>query len=359
MGYEVDFLAVGDGEKSGDAIALRFGNLHGSRNEQFVAVIDGGTQESGKRLVEHIRAYYDTDYVDLVVSTHPDADHVSGLKVVVEEMDVERIWMHQPWNHTEDIARLFKDGRVTDSSVREKLRKSLEAARSLEELALSKEIDIIEPFTGLSTEGEFLTVLGPTQEFYEEQLPNFRGTPQPRLDTFSMRNFSFMSDIVNLIEERWDIETLNDDGKTSAENNTSTILLLQFDGQRLLFTGDAGIPALTEVADILEEVDFDFSTLEFFQIPHHGSRRNVGPSVLNRLIGPKQRAFQSTLSAFVSASKNGAPKHPAKKVTNAFRRRGAEVYATQGRNICHSHEAPDREGWTQISSLPFYSEVEE
>ena len=27
IGYEIDFLAVGDGEKSGDAIALRFGNL--------------------------------------------------------------------------------------------------------------------------------------------------------------------------------------------------------------------------------------------------------------------------------------------------------------------------------------------
>ena len=41
MGYEVDFLPVGDGEKSGDAISLRFGNLFGGRNEQVVIIIDG------------------------------------------------------------------------------------------------------------------------------------------------------------------------------------------------------------------------------------------------------------------------------------------------------------------------------
>ena len=49
MGFEVDFLPVGEGEKSGDAIAIRCGNLNGSRNEQFVMVIDGGTLDSGMR----------------------------------------------------------------------------------------------------------------------------------------------------------------------------------------------------------------------------------------------------------------------------------------------------------------------
>jgi hypothetical protein len=48
MAWEVDFLAVGEGEKSGDAIAFRFGNLTGSREEQKVMVIDGGTLEAGE-----------------------------------------------------------------------------------------------------------------------------------------------------------------------------------------------------------------------------------------------------------------------------------------------------------------------
>jgi hypothetical protein len=54
MGYEIDFLPVGEGEKSGDAIALRFGNLFGNRNEKTVVVIDGGFKETGEKLVKHI-----------------------------------------------------------------------------------------------------------------------------------------------------------------------------------------------------------------------------------------------------------------------------------------------------------------
>jgi hypothetical protein len=60
MGYEVDFQAVGEGERSGDAIALRYGNLNGSRAEQTVITIDGGTLESGDELVKHIRNFYGT-----------------------------------------------------------------------------------------------------------------------------------------------------------------------------------------------------------------------------------------------------------------------------------------------------------
>ncbi|MFI1955905.1 hypothetical protein ACH437_29400 [Streptomyces xinghaiensis] len=38
MGYEIDFLPVGEESKGGDAIALRYGNLYGSRRELTVIV---------------------------------------------------------------------------------------------------------------------------------------------------------------------------------------------------------------------------------------------------------------------------------------------------------------------------------
>src|SRR5260370_10701724 len=109
MGYEVDFLAVGDGEKSGDAITVRFGNLYGPREQQFILVIDGGTNESGMQMVKHIRRYYQTDWVDLVLSGHPDADHSSGLEVVLEELGVMRLWMHRPWVHSVVMRGWFSD----------------------------------------------------------------------------------------------------------------------------------------------------------------------------------------------------------------------------------------------------------
>src|SRR5687768_1470674 len=107
MPYQIDFLPVGDGVCSGDAIALRFGDFS-DITKQYVVVIDGGFKESGKALVEHIKAHYGTTFVDIVVSTHPDADHSSGLEVVLDELAVGQLWMHRPWLHTDDIAKMFK-----------------------------------------------------------------------------------------------------------------------------------------------------------------------------------------------------------------------------------------------------------
>lgn len=361
MGYEIDFLPVGGGERSGDAIALRFGNLHGSRREQTVVVVDGGFQANGEELVEHIGKHYGTDRVDLVVSTHPDADHTSGLLVVLEEMQVDRLWMHQPWDHTDDIARMFKDGRVTDNSVREALQKSLESARELERFALSKGIPIKEPFQGVVDTTGCLQVVAPTSDYYESLLPGFRGTPEPKDESLLGRGLQKAADFVKMLRESLDIETLDDDGETSPENNTSAILLLSIGDRRALLTGDAGIPALNKAADYVDKYCCSLPSpeLKFLQVPHHGSKRNVGPTLLNRLLGPKLGEDKYLRTAYVSASKDGNPKHPAKRVTNAYRRRGAPVHATQGILKWHYHEAPDREGFSASTALPLYNEVEE
>ena len=81
----------------------------------------------------------------------------------------------------------------------------------------------------------------------------------------------------------------------------SAIVQLTVEGRSALLTGDAGIPALTEVAKQLDAEGFDYSQLGFIQVPHHGSKRNVGPSILNRLVGPKQHQDHRLKTAFVSA----------------------------------------------------------
>lgn len=360
MGFEIDFLAVGEEGRSGDAIAFRLGNLFGRRDEQFVVIIDGGFKKSGEKLVDHIRKYYQTGDVDLVILSHPDADHASGLEVVLTELSVKKLWMHQPWNHTQDIANMFKDGRVTDESVRVALRRSLEGARSLENLANSKKVPIEEPFTGLQAANGYITIIGPTIDYYESLLPNFRATPEPK-EQYSLieQAAAAMSEFVRKIAEAFHIETLDDNGETTPENNSSTIVGVEHEGMVFLFTGDAGIPALTMAADILNAGGIDYSKISFVQVPHHGSKRNIGPTVLNRLIGPKLQVDTQIKLAYVSAAQDGAPKHPAKKVTNAFRRRGAPVCATTGRSIRWQKDAPPRSDYGAIEPLPFYTEVEE
>ena len=63
MGYEIDFLSVGDGERSGDAIAFRIGNLSGPREQQFVGIVDGGFTDSGQALVNHVTNRREVGYL--------------------------------------------------------------------------------------------------------------------------------------------------------------------------------------------------------------------------------------------------------------------------------------------------------
>jgi beta-lactamase superfamily II metal-dependent hydrolase len=365
MGIEIDFLAVGDASKSGDAIAVRFGNLHGKREEQTVITIDGGTKESGDNLVEHIKTHFGTTSVDFAFLTHPDADHASGMCEVLEKLKVGAVVMHRPWEHSEAIHDLFDDGRTSPDSISERSRENLAAAHEVEKLALAKNIDIIEPFAGLATPDGIIRVLGPTQDFYRESLTRFDYMPElaeVTAKSFSMSLFNAAAQVINWVAEKWDSELLVEPGDdaTSPENNSSMILLITVNDKHHLFTGDAGVPALSGALDYAANILVDWSKLKFIQTPHHGSKRNIGPSVLNRLFGgPKPLGNIPNKTTFVSAAKEGDPKHPNKRVTNAFLRRGVKSFVTAGQGKRHHDDAPAREGWSSATPIPFYEQVED
>lgn len=358
MGYEIDFLPVGK-EKSGDAILVRYGNLSGPRTEQKIIVIDAGYPDDGKAVVEHLKTYYGTSVVDLMISTHPDQDHIGGLETVLNACTVGQLWMHQPWNHTKDMAEMFVHGHVTDQSVKNALRKSLDEAHDLEAVAKRRGVPLIEPFTGIHFDDKSVYVLGPTKEFYESLLPAFRCTPEAKQESNFLQGLAAgATAFIKTIAEGWDIETLGTPSEdTSAENNSSTVLLFQFGEESALFTADAGLPALTPALQILRNATYDMSKIGFIQVPHHGSARNVSADFLDGLLGPRQQNETKTRSAYVSVAKPDDPKHPSKKVTNAFRRRGAPVYATAGEAKYHFNDSPNR-GWGASAPLPLYPEVD-
>jgi beta-lactamase superfamily II metal-dependent hydrolase len=340
---EIDFLPVAgtDGEgttKSGDAITAQFTDATG---RQRVLVIDAGFQSTGEAVVEHIRRYYGTDHVDLVISTHPDADHLNGLATVVQELYVDELLIHQPRQHTGGNLAAFSN---------------LAAVDNLLVVAADNDTVVSDPFTGTERLGGHVRVLGPDKDFYDDLLAE-----QLSSVTEAARNFGLSAQLRararNLLDTALDwlpnVETLTDNGDTSARNETSVVTLLTVDGQRILFTGDAGQRALTRVADEYESQVGDFSTypLQLLQVPHHGSRRNLGPTLLDRILGPKWQGYTDT-SAIVSAAKD-APKHPSPKVTNALQRRGAVVAVTAERTLCHRSDLTSpRSGWRPVAPVP-------
>lgn len=342
--YEVDFLPVesadGPGSKSGDAITVHF--TRATTDEDMVIVIDGGFTAVGDNLADHIETYYRTQYIDLVISTHPDADHINGIARLLERLPVGELLLHRPMLHHRD---------VSDFS-------NIEAVENLLNVARTQHVTVTEPFTGLTRFENQLIILGPTTEYYEALVAQHIQEQQIGVTT---RAASTGGQIIGLAKRMLDhtlsyfpIETLTDDGETGPRNNSSVITLLRTDNQRLLFTGDAGIPALEAAADAYEEKVGNFweMPLGFIQIPHHGSKRNVGPAILDRILGPKGSPFSDTPTPAFASSAKADEKHPSPKVINAFSRRGCVVSASEGRSIVHHYGAPGRAGWPTLTPLP-------
>jgi beta-lactamase superfamily II metal-dependent hydrolase len=358
LGFEIDFLPVGDGERSGDAITVRYG-LPGAYK---VMVVDGGNKASGEKLVEHIRQNYGTNHVDYLVNTHPDADHASGLEIVLENMTVGEVWLHRPWNYPEKIIHWFRDGRITVASLAERLQEAMTHAYRIEELALQYRIPIYEPFTG-SRIGDF-HVLSPTRDWYMDIIAHFDKTPPTKASPLAggllARAFDAIVEKVQAwVDERWDFETLPENAETSFDNESSVVLYAWIDKKGILLAGDAGVQALTRAADVLNANKLDIpASLYFIQIPHHGSRHNVNPTVLNRLLGPIVGANAiGTKYAFVSAGAK-SPTHPRRIVTNAFKRRGVRVCTAKGEHRVLPYNMPQRNNWISAPELPFYDKVE-
>ena len=370
MNCEIEFLPVGEASKAGDAIVIRYGTA----DSYSLMVIDGGNLESGKLIVEHIRQQFGSSaVVSHIILTHSDADHASGLREVLREIPVMNIWLHIPWLHAADTRLLFKDKHWTDNRLQNAIKKEYDIISEIVDLALAKKCNIYCPFQGCNI-GPF-HVLSPSLFCYRYLLPQFDKTPDPdqglieaaqmwlgKQLVYPLRSFfdTLVAKTQKWVPEKWEYERLKDGGLTSASNETSVVLYGSFDNNhRVLLTGDAGINALTWAADYAEASGLPLRQFSFVQVPHHGSRRNVGPTILNRILGPIQpQGFASRFSAFVSAPKDDDT-HPRKMVLNAFIRRGGVVIATQGNKKVFWGGFPARPGYIVAEAMSFASYVEE
>ena len=357
FGYEIDFLPVGS-SKSGDAIAIRYD----TQNDCKVMVVDGGTKESGQELVKHIEKYYGTKRIDYVVNTHPDQDHASGLTEVLKNCEVSELWIHRPWRYIDEIIDYIEnnpnisiDGRVTKESLKKRFENEYyKYAKELEDIANERRIAIKEPYQGCKI-GSFV-VLSPNEEWHLfDLIPNSDKTQEITIESYKADSFvnKVKRNIFNVME-KLGVETLKDDGVTSRENESSVILYANFSNEGILLTGDAGNEALQKAYDFAPNIS---QNLKFIQIPHHGSRRNVSPDILNKIIGKAGQKQENSITAFVSAGKDDTD-HPRRVVTNAFIRRGCKVIETKGKTIRHHRDMPERNGWTAATPIQFYEEVE-
>ncbi len=304
-----------------------------------------------------------------IVCTHPDGDHASGLRTVIKHRRVQNLWIHRPWLYAEAIASLFRSANWTSGGLDRALRSQYPLIEELESLALISGTAINAPFEG-ATIGPF-TVLSPSTWAYAHLLPQFRRTPDSNVDAIKAANMwlgepgqiatlfaAAGAKVANWLPEWWDFELLSEFAATSAENETSVVLHGDFGTTSVLLTADAGVNALMWAHKFAVAQGIDLTRTALVQVPHHGSRRNVTPTVLDLIVGPKLPSGSTTKKiAIVSAPKDDEV-HPRRVVANAFLRRGAPVYATQGRPVRWYRGMEVRPHYTSMAPLPFFGAVE-
>lgn len=354
--YEVDFIDV-PSNKGGDAIAIRY-CLNGQIK---IHIVDGGYIETGDKITSHINKYYNNPTkIENVILTHQDGDHAGGIRTILENFEIGTLWMLRPWLYADELLPGFTRYTNKENLVN-RLKEIYSNISTLENIANEKRINIAEPFQG-SKIGPF-TVISPTKEFFLKQVLQSDKTPVANnIDSVSLNSFSRMiSEAVKYIKRQWGVENFSDD-ETSAENEMSIIQYAKLCGDSIMLTGDAGREALEISRKYLVANGVSLPKIDRFQVPHHGSRRNLSSGLLNAFLGNKLVApldeGNNNGFALISASEKD-DEHPKKSVVRALLHRGYKIGMTKGKNLWFSSDAPQRSDYSSIPAVSYPDEEEE
>ena len=343
---EIDFIEAGVSD-SGDAISIRRRYNGGDS----IYVVDGGYEDDGQKLVNHIRTHYGQRYyINHLVLTHPHADHFGGLETVFREIRVDYLWMNRPWRHVDLLMPMFKYYQDRNRLIA-RLKRDYPKVAELEEIANERGIEIRDAFQG-DTIGEF-TVLSPHKTTYLHLVVGSDKTPVPLNKSTALLGES-------VSPAAWGEENLKGDTEgTSEENESSIVQFASICGKKILLTGDAGVQALTKAHQAACQMGLPIYPLHWFQVPHHGSRRNLSSDVLDKWLGERLSGPVSdpAKQAVISANQNDE-EHPKKAVVRAMIHRGRRVFQTNGTLHTYSSGAPDR-GWTTAIPLEYPQEQED
>lgn len=355
---EIDLLPVERGNHSGDCIALRYGNLEQGGAEQTVIVVDGGYAENGSKLKKHLKDYYNCllngkVHINIAFLSHPDQDHIEGLVKLFEddEVVIDNLVAMIPWEVM--TPKWFNDGRITENSLERTLEDAFKQLVKLIEVAKKKNVTIIMP-TELKNPCKFhgatYRTLGPSLNFYKTCIANCEKTPDKAssVKTMSAGNITSDNDKEELYvpgQIKWDYSET-----TSPINESSHIMLFEYEEHKLLFCGDAGKEAFKEALKYAIENKIDLTDLDLIKMPHHGSRKNVTPKMMDVL---KHKGCR----CYISCKDGDEGHHPSKRLVNMLLEKGYSVLTTSGATLHKGWDAPDR-GWDKVTSLTPYPKIE-
>lgn len=314
-GFEVFFLFL----ENADCILVR----HYSAVKKTVVLVDGGGKQDTP-IVRRFLADLGENRLNHLVCSHPHQDHGGGLAELVKDTTLS---IDKAWVHAGDLLldRINTSRYWACGNLLKRTQASKETQKQLITALLARRIPIEEPFA-FNWIGPLL-VVSPTPAFYNAQLDRIRQDDIVEMlnERYKRRdNRALVESIYGKAPETARVEESEELGgePTSPANEVSTVLLLSFQQQdgtnkHFLLTADAGTEALGELRAASERTNHLLFQVDWMQLPHHGSRRNLNVDLVN---------YFKPRTAFVSAE--GSNKHPSVKLVNTVKRAGEKVYST-------------------------------
>ena len=138
-------------------------------NSEDALLIDAGENNDGDDVVNYIRSQ-GVDSLDYAIATHPDSDHIGGMDVVIDEIDIEKF-----------IMPLLPDNLVPNTRTYLDFKNALEGSDA--------EVEHPKPNSRYPLGGAEFTILGPVEQHNSTN----NMSVACRVD-FGRRRFLFMGD---------------------------------------------------------------------------------------------------------------------------------------------------------------------
>lgn len=319
------------------------------QSQDYITIIDAGNPNDAKKIIAHYKKYIEPNIKEntpiLIINSHPHKDHIGGLVDLVHFFNskIARFYYNDPTKYINEDKRggikelsesiLYSNRRV------KKVMQSIKDVESLKEVLSQYNIQPIEAFSDTVLDHNLFEIVGPSKEFYLEQLEYF--TNIDRLKFMSLNTIK-EADVNEVDEGLKPCSILDEKNDSSAENLTSVLTkFTDSKGRKYLFTADAGIDSFESAVNN----GYDIKDLHICQLPHHGSRRNISTNWVSNF-DPKQ--------FWVSA--NGSAKHPRKAVISCIKKNlpHCKVFSTHKGGSKHINSTnslfPER-NWTTAKSL--------
>jgi beta-lactamase superfamily II metal-dependent hydrolase len=342
MQIETAFLVTRDSQGQagiGDCIVIIFDeNFNPPENRKATIVVDGGYSKTSS----YIKNYLQNEgiqIIDLMVATHVDDDHISGLNAFIKDyvlyknlFEIRNYWGPAPKGYeslstTEFISLVLKSAntQINEMSfIAESVNRNEELLANVREAVAQENIlhpsvatknYIPQPFKSVK-----LDILAPDKQIPAEEIIGQRAAQADLENTIS-----FASGI-DLADKKWEnlMNAAALENNRTANNQSIVFKLTPLDENSepieefsLLFTGDAEEESWEE---IIHSSGNEIRS-KFLKISHHGSRTGTNINILEK-VKPKYGIICS------GRNKHGLPDEDVLKLIHE---KNIEIYCT-GRN---------------------------